>query len=329
MLDDLLQLVVDLVIYQSVGWRRRHWWGWQARLLCWDIVLQYPVAISAVHCWSLPSFVCRSCPACPFIGRGSCPLRASLLLLLLACSLCCVSWLVFGFYRPLARPFAALCHTHLVKQANCSVIAPYWPGTAQLKLGCIYPMKQDNLSHCQKWPLAPQIYASGVLRHITGKCNFSWCVIALQRRWGVLSRAHAWARVIWKTSYCPCSRSTTGHWCRVLEGGDPIRLGADVAAWVVHTMLRSTTNCLRDSGLLPKPFSKFDIAPRQRRFGVRVYLLLPFKADEFQLPGFIIRDVIFLDVTSKGWVAPYMGSPIRHSVDAPLRLVPTPRGSYI
>ena len=47
-------------------------------------------------------------------------------------------------------------HTHMPSKAGergGGGITLYWSGTAQFKAGGSYPVRRDDLSHCQKWPL--------------------------------------------------------------------------------------------------------------------------------------------------------------------------------
>ena len=177
---------------------------------------------------------------------------------MLACFLCCFSHLVLGFYSSFVRLFAALSPTHPcpVRQVNCGGITLYWPGAAQFKAGGSYPMRHNDLSHCQKWPLAlhsvPLEYWG--LSPVT---HFSCCVIALQQHWSVLSKAQAWARMIWKTNYCPCSGSplSTSH---LRERWGPIQPGTSAVARVARMMLKSAPQGFQLQispwGLLLKPF---------------------------------------------------------------------------
>ena len=156
-------------------------------------------------------------------------------------------------------------------------------------------MRHDDLSHWQKWPLVPQLYANGVLRLITGNCHFSCGVVALQRRWSILSVGR-------RPGQGWCGRQAAAH-----AAGSPLHV-ADVEQgkgglvpvptqelserwWRQRRTALGTPTPDFSSGLLPNPFSRSSTAARQRGFGVRVFLLLaglPSKADGLHLPGFVV-----------------------------------------
>ena len=180
---------------------------------------------------------------------------------------------------------------HLMEQADWGGSAPYWLEAAQLEVSGSWPVGLQRSLPPSETTHSTQTYASqfGLITHnCCLPCCFCCCE---QQHLGDLSRVQAWARCM-EILGCPVidpSLSLTSvvqmtaehyiwHWlgCRTcqkeVEVDNPTTLGGPllVIPW----------------GLLLKPFPWLDVAARQQRFEIRVFLLdeLPAQAKKLHLP---------------------------------------------
>ena len=132
-------------------------------------------------------------------------------------------------------------------------------------------------------------------------CCFCHCE---QWHWSDLSRAQAWVKCM-EILGCPVNRIPLAASLLRSKGEQSSTFGIDLAAGTARRMLKLNPTALQSPllvfpwGLFLKPFPWLDVATRQWRFEIGVFLLLdelPFQANElhllkatgFEAPSFVV-----------------------------------------
>ena len=171
-----------------------------------------------------------------------------------------------------------LSSKHPLKQADRGGSAPYWLGDAQLEADGSGPLGHDDPSHRRRQPVASYPSPNRLDLSLVTATGRVFSAAGQQHR-SDLSGAQNWAWFM-ETQGCPDSRIPLPASPVRSRGTQSNTSGTRLAAGAARKKSMSTSSCLRgstpdfSSELTSEAFPMNGYAARQRRFEIRVFLLL-------------------------------------------------------